>query len=73
MKTCLKTAAKELNACPCDRRYRPVWMKISVRRIKELEEASKNNDGLNFQIAINYGSRDEIDPCHAKNGKRLCR
>ena len=29
-------------------------------RIKELEEASKNNDGLNFQIAINYGSRDEI-------------
>ena len=29
-------------------------------RIKELEEASKNNDGLNFQIAINYGSRDEM-------------
>ncbi len=26
----------------------------------ELEEASKNNDGLNFQIAINYGSRDEM-------------
>ena len=29
-------------------------------RIEELEEASKNNDGLNFQIAINYGSRDEM-------------
>ena len=29
-------------------------------RITELEEASKNNDGLNFQIAINYGSRDEM-------------
>ena len=29
-------------------------------RIAELEEASKNNDGLNFQIAINYGSRDEM-------------
>ena len=29
-------------------------------RILELEEASKNNDGLNFQIAINYGSRDEM-------------
>ena len=45
-------------------------------RIAELEEASKDNDGLNFQIAINYGSRDEIlravrriaDDC--KDGKK---
>ena len=29
-------------------------------RILELEEATKNNGGLNFQIAINYGSRDEL-------------
>lgn len=29
-------------------------------RIAQLEEASKDNDGLNFQIAINYGSRDEM-------------
>lgn len=29
-------------------------------RIHILEEASKNNDGLNFQIALNYGSRDEM-------------
>ncbi len=29
-------------------------------RIRELEEATKENGGLNFQIAINYGSRDEI-------------
>lgn len=28
--------------------------------IKELEEASAHNTGLNFQVAINYGSRDEI-------------
>lgn len=28
--------------------------------IKELEETSKNNTGLNFQIALNYGGRDEI-------------
>lgn len=28
--------------------------------LKELEESSKNNTGLNFQIALNYGSRDEI-------------
>jgi len=30
------------------------------KSIEELEEASKNNTGLNFQVAINYGSRDEI-------------
>lgn len=59
MKTCLKTAEKNR-------------MKVRVigdvtkldedirKRIAELEEASKNNDGLNFQIAINYGSRDEM-------------
>lgn len=29
-------------------------------RIEKLEEASKNNTGLNFQVALNYGSRDEI-------------
>ena len=29
-------------------------------RPKSEVEASKNNDGLNFQIAINYGSRDEM-------------
>ncbi|MBQ2706470.1 MAG: isoprenyl transferase [Agathobacter sp.] len=29
-------------------------------RIKELEEASKANTGLNLTIAINYGSRDEM-------------
>ena len=28
--------------------------------IKKLEEASKEYDGLQFTIAINYGSRDEI-------------
>ncbi len=29
-------------------------------KINELEECSKNNTGLNFTIALNYGSRDEI-------------
>lgn len=28
--------------------------------IHALEEASENNSGLNFQVAINYGGRDEI-------------
>ena len=31
-----------------------------IDKIDELEEATKNNTGLNFQIALNYGSRDEI-------------
>ena len=30
------------------------------QRIAELEEATADNDGLHFQIAINYGGRDEI-------------
>lgn len=29
-------------------------------QIRELEAASAKNDGLNLQIAINYGSRDEM-------------
>ena len=28
--------------------------------IRDLEESTKNNTGLHFQIAINYGGRDEI-------------
>ena len=59
MKTCLKTAEKNRM------RVRVIGDKTGLDediriRIKELEEASKNNDGLNFQIAINYGSRDEM-------------
>ena len=59
MKTCLKTAEKN------HIRVRVIGDKTGLaedirERIAELEEASKNNDGLNFQIAINYGSRDEM-------------
>lgn len=32
-------------------------MKESIR---ELEEATKDNTGLHFQVALNYGSRDEM-------------
>ncbi len=31
-----------------------------VKSIEELEEVSAKNTGLNFQIALNYGSRDEM-------------
>ena len=59
MKTGLKTAEKNRM------KVRVIGDKTRLdddirTRIEELEEASKNNDGLNFQIAINYGSRDEM-------------
>ena len=59
MKTCLKTAKKN------DMKIRVIGelqrLDEDIRsRIAELEEATKENGGLNVQIAINYGSRDEI-------------
>ncbi len=42
------------------------------KSLKELEESSKDNTGLNFQIAINYGSRDEIRRAVQKIGEE-CR
>ncbi len=59
LKTCLKTAEKN-RMC-----VRVIGEKTKLdqdiqQRIAELEEATKNNDGLHFQIALNYGSRDEI-------------
>ncbi len=59
MKTCLNTAAKN-NMC-----VRVIGDKTRLdedirTRIRELEQASAQNTGLHFQIAINYGGRDEI-------------
>ncbi len=59
MKTCLKTAAKN-KMC-----VRVLGDKSGLdsdirSRIAELEAATKENDGLKFQIALNYGGRDEI-------------
>lgn len=67
MKTCLKTAEKNRM------RVRVLGDKTGLdedikKRIAELEEATKNNDGLNFQIALNYGSRDEM----VRAMRRLC-
>ena len=59
MKTCLKTA--ENNRMKVRVIGDKTRLDDDIRtRIEELEEASKNKDGLNFQIAINYGSRDEM-------------
>ena len=59
LKNCIKTADKN------NMRVRVIGdtTRLSDRfqaQITELEAASANNDGLNLQIAINYGSRDEM-------------
>ena len=59
MKTCRQTAKKN-NMC-----VRVIGDKSRLdpdirESIAALEEASKDNTGLHFQVAINYGSRDEI-------------
>lgn len=40
-------------------------------RIKELEEYSSQNTGLHFQVALNYGSRDEMVRCVRNIGKQI--
>lgn len=59
LKNCIKIADKN------NMRVRVIGdtTRLSERfqeRIRELEAASAKNDGLNLQIAINYGSRDEM-------------
>lgn len=59
MKTCVKTAKKN------HMRVRVIGDKSGLapdiqKSIEELELESQDQDGLNFTIAINYGSRDEI-------------
>jgi undecaprenyl diphosphate synthase len=59
LKDCLKTSSKN------NMKVRIIGdiSKLDIdmqNRIKELEEASAKNTGLNFQVALNYGSRDEM-------------
>ncbi len=59
MKNCIKTAEKN------HMRVRVIGDTSKLdediqESIYRLEESSKDQDGLNFQIAINYGSRDEM-------------
>ena len=59
MKSCLKRATQN-NMC-----VRVIGDKTGLdddirKRIAELEEATKDNTGLHFQVALNYGGRDEI-------------
>lgn len=58
-KTCIKTARDnnmKVHVIGDPSAFDPDLQKSLI----ELEESSKNNTGLHFQIALNYGSRDEI-------------
>ena len=58
-KTCIKTARK--NNMKVRVLGDPTALDLDLQKsLKDLVESSKDNTGLNFQIAINYGSRDEI-------------
>ena len=59
MKTCLKTAEKNDMKIRVIGDIEPLDEDIKSR-IRELEAATVNNGSLNFTIALNYGSRDEI-------------
>lgn len=59
MKTCLKTAEKN-RMCVKVLGDKSGLAEDIRNRIEELEAATKDNDGLHFQIALNYGSKDEM-------------
>lgn len=70
MKDCLKRAGKN------NMRVRVIGEKSRLdddirKRIAELEEATKNNTGLFFTIAINYGGRDEITRAVRSIGEKV--
>lgn len=70
MENCLKNAEKNRM------RVRVIGDKTRLdadiqQKIAELEEASKDYDGLNFQIAINYGGKDEIRRAVTKLAKKV--
>ena len=68
MKTCIKTASKNrmcVRILGDKSRLDP-----DIRKsMEDLEQATKDNDGLHFQIAINYGGRDEI----LRAAKKMCK
>ena len=68
MKTCLKTAAKNDMKIRVIGDIAPLDEDIK-NRIRELEAATVNNGGLNFTIALNYGSRDEMTRAVKKMAK----
>ena len=59
LKDCVKKSMKNNVRCRVIGRKEELSADI-IESINNLEEKTKNNTGLNFTIAINYGGRDEI-------------
>lgn len=70
MKNCLTTAKKNRMS------VRVIGDKTGLdpdiqEKIAQLEEATRENDGLHFTIAINYGGRDELLRAFRKLGEKV--
>ncbi len=70
MKNCIKRASKN------NMKVRVIGDKTRLdadiqQSIAELEKASFSNTGLKFTIALNYGSRDEINRAVKKLGEKI--
>lgn len=71
MKTCLKTASKNRMS------VRVIGDKSRLdddiqKRIAELENLTRDYEGIHLQIAINYGGRDEIRRCVQTLTQKVC-
>lgn len=67
LKGCIKKSMKNNVRCRVIGRREELSPDI-VERIVNLEETTKNNTGITFTIAINYGGRDEI----TRAVRRIC-
>ena len=72
LKDCVKKSMKNNVRCRVIGRREELSEDI-VDSIIDLEEKTKNNTGLNFTIAINYGGRDEITRAVKKIADKVAR
>lgn len=72
LKDCVKKSMKNNVRCRVIGRREELSEDI-VESIINLEEQTKNNTGLNFTIAINYGGRDEITRAVKKIADKVSR
>jgi len=70
LKDCVKKSMKNNVRCRVIGRREELSPDI-IESIENLEEKTKNNTGLNFTIAINYGGRDEITRSMKKIAKSI--
>lgn len=70
MKNCLKTAEKNRMCVRVIGDVSRLEQDLQ-KKIAELEEATKDNDGLHFQVAINYGGRDELVRASRKLAEKI--